>query len=65
MMKDNEVPVCSACHKPLANFPLSMRNLKIDMRCKTCVQHKNPEAYNRGSTWLEYQESRLTAERMA
>jgi hypothetical protein len=42
-----------------------MRNMKVDMRCKQCVQAKNPEAYNRGSTWLEYQESRLTAERMA
>jgi len=65
MVEENEVPVCSSCGKPLENFPLTMRNLKVDMRCKQCVQAKNPEAYNRGSTWLEYQESRLTAERMA
>ncbi len=62
---DNEVPVCSSCKRPLDNFPLTMRNTRVEMRCKQCVQTRNPEAYNRNSAWADRQENRLTAERMA
>lgn len=49
----------------MSHFPLTMRNARVQMRCMRCVQEKNPEAYQRGSAWIDYQESRFTAERMA
>ena len=65
LTEESEVPACTSCGSPLENFPLTMRGMKIDMRCKHCVQSKNPEAYSRGSNWLEFQENRMSAERMA
>lgn len=52
-MPVEDAPRCSLCGGVLTNFPVTMKNIRVQMRCRKCVQARNPEAYNRPSVWTD------------
>lgn len=52
-MQAEEAPRCSICGGVMTNFPVTMSKIKVQMRCRKCVQARSPDAYKLTSLWTD------------
>jgi hypothetical protein len=57
--KEGGFPLCSLCGAVLVNFPRTMLGYRVEMRCKKCVQSRNPETYSHGMGWSQHHDRPL------
>jgi hypothetical protein len=56
-MQNNNAPRCSICGNVAPGFPATLAGVRVQLRCKKCVQARNPDAYSKGSIWTDSYES--------